>query len=128
MTEQILIYVIVALFGVILGGAGGQAIVRRAVGNVSNGNGHSGDVAAAATAATAAASAAATAAAALNGHVASLQHAVENQSALLTDIALKQTHLATVFEQFPTTCKLRHDNIEKEQGRMQAEIDTLRKQ
>ncbi len=117
--ETMLIGIIVLLAGVVIGGAGGQALIRRTLGNT----GQSDNGVVTATAATA--SAAATAAASLNNHVSHLEEAIAKQWDALNDIRQQQTEIATAFKQFPETCKLRHEAIDHEQQRMQAEIDIL---
>ncbi len=122
--EQILITIIVLLVGLIVGGAGGTALIRRATGRTISPE----DTTAATTAAAAATAAAASSAAvALNGQVARLQESVDKQWDTLNNIREQQTHLATAFEQFPEMCKLKHEAIDRDQTRMQAEIDILQK-
>ncbi len=118
-SESILIGIIVLLFGVVIGGTGGQALIRRAIG--TNGSVDK-EVA---VAASAAASAAATAAASLNQHVERIQESVDKQWDTLDEIGKQQTRLATAFEQFPEVCKLKHEGVDRELKQMQSEIDIV---
>ncbi len=119
-TEQILGAIIILLVGLVIGGAGGQALVRRAIG------GSAGQLDTATSAATSAAAAAATAAESLNRHVTRLQTSVDKQWDTLNEIQRQQMKLTTAFEQFPEKCALKHEAIAHDQSRMQAEIDGLR--
>ncbi len=122
--EQILIGIIVLLVGIIIGGTGGQALVKRTMGNVGQSDNTA--ATAASAAATAAASAAATAAASLDRHVAKLDVSVGKQWDLLNEIRQQQTKMAATLEQFPEMCKLKHEQVDREQTRIQTEIDALR--
>ncbi len=129
MPSEIFWPIVGALVGIIIGGAGGQALVRRAVGNVIAQPDNS--AVAASSAAATAASTAATAVTSLTQHVGRLQESVDKQWDTLDKIREEQTKMSTAFAQFresyPELCKLKHDSIDREQNRMQTEIDQLQR-
>ncbi len=121
MDSQTLWYIIVALIGVIAGGAGAGigTLVRQIAKNPG--------VVDSSTDFAAAVNANAATAIAISNHLASVDKTLVTQGETLTRIELEQTRMSAAFKQFPETCKLRHENVDENMTRMQGELNFLRK-
>ena len=125
--DQFLIDLVLVLVGLLLGGAGGQAIIKRAVG--SGGADNSSAIIAANAASAAALAAANTAAASnlvLTNHIASLQNTLDDHGKTLVNIEKEQTRLAQALEGYCEVCRTKHEAIDQRESQIQKEIDGLR--
>lgn len=124
-TTEILVGVIIFLIGII-GGSSVQTMLRK--GNILPDS-----VTSASSAAASAASAAASAAAVtvafreeVSGHMANLEAVLREQNDTLRTIQIEQASQSSSMAGFTVVCKAKHDAIDKEQRRIDLEINTLR--
>lgn len=102
MTEQTLQYIIIALVGIIIGGTGGAALIRK----VTNAALPNSDSQSSASAASAAAAAAVSASATLLSHIKALEDQLASNTQRLME--MEQT-----FNRFLGACPERHTAIER---------------
>ena len=102
MTEQILFIIIAVLGGIIIGGSGGAAIIRRTLKIPANGNGDNTIAVAAAAAATAASAAFRSE---LNQHMNTFEKQLDENTKRLTS-------LESAISGFESGCKERHKGVD----------------
>ncbi len=125
--------VVIALIGIIIGGAGGATLVRGAVKKIgidppdSETNVYAISAKAAAEAANAASQIAITLREMVGNHLTSLERILQKQGDKLDGMATEQTRLVSAVEQFPRECELRHKAVDENQKRIQVELNALRK-
>ena len=122
---EILVAVIVLLAGILIGGAGGQALIRKSLNNIV-GNVPDSVISASMTAAAAASTTATTATSILTNHMTELQAAINKQGDTLKGLVEGQIEMRATLKGFQSMCEVRHSALEKEMTRRQAEIDRLR--
>lgn len=126
--EQILLGVILVLVGVVAGGAGGQALIKKVVSNgVLTQRGQDTITFTTSTAIAATATAAAAAAAAntkiLTQHIEVTRAFIERNGETLSKIQSEQVRMTAVLEGFSKLCAANHATIDKELLHLQSDIN-----
>ena len=122
---DILLGIIILLTGILIGGAGGQALVQRVM--KSNGMVNYDTATASISAVTSATSTAAASVLSISDHIADLQTILNKHTDSLNEINVKQVQISSAFEGFCKVCELKHATIEQDRIRMQAELDNAKR-